>query len=320
VAKITEQLGFKADNIVDIDAKQAGKLKPTEFMNGNLARRYGVPPFSVLDAGAGNQRWQKRKKFWIKMGIESELGRDVKVYTLNEKWRKSKTETSVFDPVLCELMYRWFSPPNGQVIDPFAGGSVRGIVAHCMGRQYWGCELREEQVQANIAQGQRIVPKSPPLWTTGDSRLVDGVPKADFIFSCPPYGDLEVYSEQEADLSNMDWGCFAESYHDIVRRFVKRLRKNRFACFVVANYRDKASGILRDLVGLTVRAFEEAGASYYNDAILVTPVGSLPIRTERAFEASRKLGKQHQNILVFCKGDPKKATEVCGGENSDDRQ
>ena len=37
--------------------------------------------------------------------------------------------TSVFDPVLCEVAYRWFSPPGGHVLDPFAGGSVRGILA-----------------------------------------------------------------------------------------------------------------------------------------------------------------------------------------------
>ncbi len=37
--------------------------------------------------------------------------------------------TSIFDPVLCELAYRWFCPPGGLILDPFAGGSVRGIVA-----------------------------------------------------------------------------------------------------------------------------------------------------------------------------------------------
>jgi hypothetical protein len=51
---------------------------------------------------------------------------------------------------------------------------------------------------------------------------------------------------------------------------------------------------------------------YYNEAILVTEVGSLPIRFGRAFEASRKLGKTHQNVLIFVKGDPKKATADIG--------
>lgn len=50
----------------------------------------------------------------------------------------------------------------------------------------------------------------------------------------------------------------------------------------------------------------------YNEAVLVTAVGSLPIRVGRQFETGRKLGKTHQNVLVFIKGDAKKATEACG--------
>ena len=46
---------------------------------------------------------------------------------------------------------------------------------------------------------------------------------------------------------------------------------------------------------------------YYNEAILVTCVGSLPLRAGKTMRASRKLGKTHQNILVFLKGDAKKA-------------
>ena len=39
----------------------------------SLAERFGVPPFSVLDARQGY--WQDRKRAWLAMGIESELGR-----------------------------------------------------------------------------------------------------------------------------------------------------------------------------------------------------------------------------------------------------
>jgi hypothetical protein len=45
----------------------------------------------------------------------------------------SESGTSIFDPVLCELAYAWFSPPGGIVLDPFAGGSVRGMVASKLG-------------------------------------------------------------------------------------------------------------------------------------------------------------------------------------------
>jgi hypothetical protein len=44
-----------------------------------LAERFGVPPFSVLDARQGY--WQARKRAWMALGIESELGRGEAIGT-----------------------------------------------------------------------------------------------------------------------------------------------------------------------------------------------------------------------------------------------
>lgn len=226
----------------------------------------------------------------------------------------SSAGTSIFDPVLCELAYRWFAPPGGLVLDPFAGGSVRGIVAARLGRRYFGFELRAEQVAANEAQAEAILRDGEDAtWITGDS--LKNIPtfagQADFIFSCPPYGDLEVYSDDPCDLSNMPHDKFLEAYRAIIAASVAKLRPDRFACFVVGDFRDR-KGFYRNFPGETVAAFEDAGARLYNEAVLVTAAGSLPIRAGKQFEASRKLGKTHQNVLVFCKGDPRKATEAVG--------
>ena len=68
----------------------------------------------------------------------------------------------------------------------------------------------------------------------------------------------------------------------------------------------------RNFVADTISAFRDAGMALYNEAVLVTAVGSLSIRVGRQFEVGRKLGKTHQNVLVFVKGDPRKATAWCG--------
>jgi hypothetical protein len=62
------------------------------------------------------------------------------------------TCTSIFDPVLCELVYLWSCPPAGLVLDAFAGGSVRGIVANRLGRRYYGVDLSARQIAANEEQ------------------------------------------------------------------------------------------------------------------------------------------------------------------------
>lgn len=221
--------------------------------------------------------------------------------------------TSIFDPVLAEIDYCWFSAPGDTIIDPFAGGSVRGVVASRLDRVYTGIDLRIEQIEENIKQGRALC-ESQPTWICGDStnivELVDGE-TFDHIFTCPPYGSLEVYSDDPRDISNMAADDFSEQYSLILNRTCSLLRDDRFATIVVGNYRDK-KGYLIDLAGITVKAMEDAGLYYYNDAILVTQTASLSIRAGRPFKTSRKLGRTHQYVLNFVKGDPKKATERLG--------
>ncbi len=221
--------------------------------------------------------------------------------------------TSIFDPVLCELMYRWFCPTVGTILDPFAGGSVRGIVATYMGRKYWGCDLRPEQIAANESQADTLCNGSRPTWVCGDSRdkLNEAPDEVDFVFSCPPYGDLEVYSDLPADISNMKWPNFCEALSDIIQKSVARLKPNRFACFVVGDFRDPVTHSYRGFPFVTTVFFLKAGMKLHNEAILVTSVGSLPVRVAKGFEVTRKMGKTHQNILVFVKGDPRKAAAAC---------
>jgi DNA modification methylase len=224
-------------------------------------------------------------------------------------------DTSIFDPVLTEICYKWFTPKGGKIIDPFAGGSVRGIIAAYLKYEYHGIDLRKEQIEANRKQAREILKnKQHPFWYVGDSVNIDSIlkkQKYDFIFSCPPYFDLEIYSDMKEDLSNQKWEDFCKSYETIIRKSVSLLDENRFACFVVTQIRDK-EGFYRKLVELTREYFEKAGMKFYNDIILVNVCGSLPLRVNRQFGDYRKVGRMHQNVLVFYKGDPKKIKEIFG--------
>ena len=317
--------GFDAGELAALMGEyEEGEYDDEQPDNGSLADRFMVPPFSVLNAREG--WWQDRKRAWVALGIKSELGRDASVggskmvSGYGEAGRETglvaESDTSIFDPVLCEIAYRWFSPVGGLILDPFAGGSVRGIVASKLGRAYIGHELRQEQVDANRVQGSELCgdEEFPPAWICGDSLTIDKTcadVNADMVFSCPPYADLEVYSDNPADLSTMRYEDFKTAYFEIIKKTCARLKPDSFACFVVGEVRDK-KGNYYNFVGDTVEAFKAAGLSFYNEAILLTAVGSLPIRAGKQFSASRKLGKTHQNILVFVKGDGKRAAQRCG--------
>jgi len=278
-----------------------------------LRDKFLEPPFSVLDTRQGS--WQNRKRKWQSLGMKSEIGRaDELTYTgaaskfdyyRVKEGKRDKTDeqsTSIFDPALTELMYNWFCPEGGNILDPFAGGSVRGVVANYLGYKYTGLELRQEQVDSNREQALSILDiANQPQWYCGDSdKLLDDnwQTKFDFIFSCPPYADLEVYSDLPDDLSNMDYKDFVIKYRSIIQKALKLLKHNCYAVFVVGDVRDK-EGFYYDFVGDTKKAFIDAGAKLYNDAVLLNVVGSASMRASKVFEAGKKLTKIHQNVLVF---------------------
>ena len=277
--------------------------------NPLLRDKFIEPPFSVLNAKGGD--WQRRKKQWKSIGIKSEVGRDATSFSTKKSSKKYDympdvgSDTSVFDPALCELMYHWYCDDNGTILDPFAGGSVRGIVANYLGYKYTGIELRQEQVDSNRQQGLDILEvNNQPQWYVGDSNeVLNGFTKEfDFVFSCPPYMDLEVYSDLDNDLSTMNDDDFTKVYESIINKTCKFLKSGGFACFVVGDIRNKKNGGYKDFTSITKNAFNKAGLLLWNDCILLDPVGTAMLRANGTFvKGGGKLVKVHQNILIFKK-------------------
>lgn len=284
-----------------------------EIMKDIILRdKYIEPPFSLLNKNSGT--WRNRTRLWKSKGIQSEIGREAKAYN-TAKWLKEKadrhdkhkmSDTSIFDPTLCEIMYHWFCPHGGRILDSFAGGSVRGIVANYLGYKYTGIDIRPEQIKSNNDQAKLIIPDNMPKWICGDSNIelmkLGGTKKFvpyDMLFTCPPYGDLEVYSKIPGDISNMPYSVFLRFYREIIAKSIALLKPESYAVIVVGEIRNKKG----DYVGFvpdTVRAFLDAGMKYYNEAILMDSAGGAAVRASGNMKY-QKLVKIHQNVLVFRK-------------------
>lgn len=272
-----------------------------------LSERFGENPFSVLRADSN--RWQDAERGWKSLGIKSELGRTAKAFNIGN-WDSLGgnpiSNQSIFSAHLTELMYAWYCPISGSILDPFTGGSVRGIVAGALGCDYTGIDIRPEQVEEDQRQAEALKKYlvKTPTYIVGDSRSVlDGMDgEYDLVFSCPPYADLERYSDLAGDVSNMDYDEFLVAYADIIHKACAHVKQGGFAVWVVAEIRDRR-GNLRGFVPDTIRAFQQAGMNYYNELVLCNAIGSARLRTAQ-FTKSRKVVKTHQNILVFCKGTP----------------
>lgn len=266
---------------------------------------FTAPPISVLDVK--QKYWKDRRKYWLSMGIQSELGREENLLSLSELLQLKQKSTSIFDPVLCEVMYRWFTGEGDTIFDPFAGGSVRGIVASKTNRNYIGTDIREEQVLSNIEQSKQLCDNYIPEWICSDALDWNGG-EYDFLFTCPPYYSLEVYSELETDLSTMTDEQFEKTYDAILTKHLTQLRNNRFCAIVIGDTRDD-KGMYRKFTSKTIDIFEKNGCGLYNDLILLQEPATAAMRAFKYMNSSRKIAKCHQNVLVFVKGDPKLATE-----------
>lgn len=302
-------------------------------VNGSLAYRFVIPPFSILDTRKGY--WQARKKTWSELiGDAGESRNDtlitspeIKYKDLYQKTREHRTElglsfkeyldkyvpddvkereaskvlsagVSLLDPVMAELICRWFGLENCKTFDCFAGDSVFGYVSAHLGNDFTGIEIRPEQAKLNNNRTEGM--SAHYICDDGQNVAQHIEPNSmDLLFSCPPYYDLE------NDASNQ--GTYEEFLVILQNAFKAALgclKENRFAVIVVGDVRDKKTGFYYNFIDDMKRIFKENGAALYNELILIETGASTALRAARYMD-SRKVAKMHQNILVFYKGNPK---------------
>ena len=135
-----------------------------------------------------------------------------------------------------------------------------------------------------------------------DEVLIGFNNKFDFIFSCPPYLDLEIYSNNVKDLSTLNTENFIIKYESIIKKSCDLLKIGSFACFVVGDVRDKKTGFYKDFPSITKKAFKKSKMNLLNDSILLDPIGTAMLRANQTFSnGGGKLVKVHQNVLIFKK-------------------
>lgn len=301
-------LDLELDELPDFDAELYGfegsdfDLSQNPYDNsgdsGSLQRDFLAPPFSVLDGRQGY--WLSRKRWWKEQIQDEAQARDVTIMSDNINRGQS---ASILDPVLSEIILYWFAPYDGALtFDCFAGDTVFGYVAGAKGHKFTGIELREEQVAFN---NQRTKKFGGKYICDDGCNVLDHIEESsqDLLFSCPPYFDLEVYSDKPNDASNQN--SYEEFYKIIDTAFTnacKCLKEDRFAVIVVGNIRDKNTGGYYNFTGDIIETFTRNGLLFYNDMVLLDPIGSGGIRARNAMK-NRKTTKVHQNVLVFYKGD-----------------
>jgi len=282
--------------------------KTTEA-HAKLQEKFIVPPFSILDTRQGY--WQERKKYWRELIGDNGESRENTLHN-SESSEKSvmnaMSSVSLLDPVLSEIVNKWFGLENCKTFDCFAGDSVFGYVSSYLGNNFTGIELRQEQTDLN---NERIKGFNSKYICDDGRNVLNYIQEKsqDLLFSCPPYFDLEVYSDLPNDASNQkEYKDFLNILDVAFTGAIKCLKDNRFAVITVGDIRDKR-GFYYRFVDDIKDIFKRSNLFLYNELILVESIGTLPQRVGRFME-HRKIGKCHQNVLVFYKGSPKEIKNI----------
>lgn len=305
-----------------------------------LKERFVVPPFTILDSRQGY--WNERKSYWQtlindygesrentlrkskssfpqyyhhKNIVQLKIGHKLTNTEFEEKYfdeiYKNSTilnNVSILDPVLSEIINKWFGLEKCKTFDCFAGDSVFGYVSSYLGNQFTGIELRQEQTDLNNEK----IKGFPSKYICDDGQnVLKHIEKnsQDLLFSCPPYFNLEVYSDLPNDASNQkEYKDFLKILDNAFTNAIKCLKDNRFAVITVGDVRD-SKGFYYRFVDDIKDIFKNNDLHLLNELIFIEKVGNLAMRANKLME-NRKIGKCHQNVLVFFKGDPKQIKNI----------
>lgn len=261
---------------------------------------------------ASKEWWQSTTTIWpvdeiIKRRVRDwrrltgETGHDG---TRNETFRTDHQSIytgthSVFPAPLMEMIIvRYGGKQGSHILDAFAGGPPRGLVSTIMGYRYTGLEIRQEQIDENMALLKKLK-LTGAAYVKSDGRFLDSLgDKFDCAITCPPYYDLEKYSDAPDDLSNLhSYGEFNGSMFLCACSHRMVMKPGSFVCIICGLFRDK-KGELIDFPSDTVTNFRDAGFIYWQHIILSKNFASAALRASNAW-CGQKLVPRHENLLIF---------------------
>ncbi len=205
---------------------------------------------------------------------------------------------SVFNPQLAQMILSAYAPLNSKIYDAFGGGGTRGYIATKMGHDYTGIEIRKEEVERINNQMEK--------WNINFKMILNDstkyVPneKFNFAFTCPPYYDLELYSNLNGDLSNANnYKDFLKMLEQVIKNIFNCLEEGSTSVFVVGNFRNK-TGELEHLNGDIVNIGKRIGFIFW-DELIWQGASNVALTRCGKFEVNRKSVRMHEYIIIFKK-------------------
>ena len=200
-----------------------------------------------------------------------------------------------YSPMRAKAIYEKFCPKDGVIYDFCAGfgGRMLGALSSSKNFTYIGTDPNTETYENLLKEGTYIEEvterkNSFKIYNECAENLDLKEKSVDFVFSCPPFFDLERYTDEETQ-SYIRYSNYEEWLECFVRPSIKKcisaMKPEGIYCVDVENFQSKGKEFLLPLDWIQIA--EEEGLSLQK---------TLPIKSR-----SRKRNNWSNNIYIFTK-------------------
>jgi hypothetical protein len=220
--------------------------------------------------------------------IESDAGQRREAGEHDEQ--SSRNQYSNFPREVGDLSYALYLRKSSLVFDPFAGWGERGALAKIHDKKYCGYDISAEA----IGQASHRYQVNNTL---ADSRCAD-IPVFDGLLTCPPYWNLETYSDIGIE-NAPSFAVFCREMRLVWRRCFDAAKKGALFCVQVGDWR--SDGEYFDLTYQTMRAFDDMGAEPVDSVVISRKrITKIKIMVPQAVRLGYTV-KVHETLLVYRK-------------------
>jgi len=202
----------------------------------------------------------------------------------------SRAEYSHFPQEVASICYELFLRDATSIFDPFAGWGERGAFAKTFNKNYVGFDINPVAIESAL----NLYGVQNTLADSAD----DDIPEFDGLITCPPYWNLESYSDSGID-AIQTWGKFLFEYRRIIERCYLSAKSGTNFCFMVGDWRD--SGKYYDFTHQTRAALYSCGAVPVDELCVSRKlVSKIKVMIPQAVRLGYTV-KVHETLLVFRK-------------------
>lgn len=202
----------------------------------------------------------------------------------------SRADYSNFPVEVNRLCWELYLRNCSTVFDPFAGWGERAAMAREMNRKYIGYDISPVAIE----NAHRVYGVENTLADSASTLP----PMYDGLLTCPPYWNLEKYSNAGLD-SIKTWDRFLIEYESLFTHVYKFASPGAVFCLMVCDWRSK--GKYFDLAWHTQRIFKYLGAET-QDQLVVSRKGISKIKVMIPQAVTNGyVVKVHESLMVFRK-------------------